>query len=116
MLDRGGLRQRFGMSNVPGIQVATVSIEAARVRRGHQLRLIVPGPQSLRPEPARRNDKLVALVAEARQARELVLAKPEQSIASIARDEGRCRSRLTRLVALSCLAPHIVTAIVRHAA
>ena len=59
-----------------------------------------------------RIDKLVALLAEARRARELVLAKPEQSIASIAKEQGRCRARLTRLVTLSCLAPDIVTAIV----
>ena len=41
-----------------------------------------------------------------------MLAKPEQSIVSIAKEQGRCRSRLTKLVALSCLAPDIVTAIV----
>jgi hypothetical protein len=41
-----------------------------------------------------------------------VFANSEQSIASIANRQGRCRARLTRLVALSCLAPDIVTAIV----
>ena len=41
-----------------------------------------------------------------------MLAKPGQSIASIAQDQGRCRARLTKLIALSCLAPDIVTAIV----
>jgi site-specific DNA recombinase len=74
--------------------------------------LIVPGPESVRSKPARRDEKLVALVAGARQARELVLANPEQSIAIIAKGQGRCRARLTRLVAISCLAPDIVIAIV----
>jgi len=111
-LDVAGLQQLFGMSDRPDINAPAIAIEAVRVRRGHQLRLIIPGPESVRPKPARRDDKLVALVAKARQARELVLAKPEQSIASIAKGQGRCRSRLTRLVALSCLAPDIVTAIV----
>lgn len=107
-----GLQQLLGIGDRPDVDAPTITIEAVRVRRGHQLRLIVPGPESVRPKPARRDDKLVALVAEARQARELVLAKPEQSIASIAKAQGRCRARLTRLAALSCLAPDIVTAIV----
>ena len=44
--------------------------------------------------------------------RELVLGNPERSILSIAREYGRCRTRLANLVGLSCLAPEIVTAIV----
>src|SRR5690606_22282394 len=68
--------------------------------------------ESVRAVPARRNDKLVALVAEAQRARALVVEMPSRSIASIAQDQERCRARLTKLVALSCLAPDIVTAIV----
>ena len=60
----------------------------------------------------RRDDKLVALVAEAKQARQLILASPDQSIAAIAASHGRCRTRLGKLGAMSCLAPDIVTAIV----
>ncbi len=45
-------------------------------------------------------------------ARKLILANPEQSIASIAANHGRCRTRLGKLAALGCLAPDIVTAIV----
>lgn len=102
----------FSERSGPDINLAAIAIEAVRVRRGHRLRLIVPGPENVRSKPVRRNDKLVALVADARQARELVLAKPEQSIASVAREQGCCRNGLTKLVALSCLAPDIVTAIV----
>ena len=54
----------------------------------------------------------MALIAEAHQARQLVLASPDQSIAAIAASHGRCRTRLGKLAALSCLAPDIVTAIV----
>ena len=61
---------------------------------------------------ARRDGKLVALIAEAHQARQLVLATPEKSIATIARENGRCRTRLGKLVALSCLAPDIIRSIV----
>jgi site-specific DNA recombinase len=111
-LDVEGLQQLFGLCSPPDIETPTIAIKAVRIRRGHQLRLIVPGPDSGRPKPRRRNEKLVALVAEARLAGELVLANPAESIACIAKADGRCRTRLTKLVALSCLAPDIVTAIV----
>ena len=76
------------------------------------MRLIIPGPQALNITPTTRDEKLVALVAEAHVARKLILASPEQSIASIAASNNRCRTRLGKLVALACLAPDIVTAIV----
>ena len=51
-------------------------------------------------------------VAEAYQARQMILASPDQSIAAIAANHGRCRTRLGKLAAIGCLAPDIVTAIV----
>ena len=89
-----------------------LSCPATKVRRGHQLRLVIPAPAALEL-PTSRDEKLVALVAEAHAAGELLKATPEQSIAEIAKREGRCRTRLTQLVTLSCLAPDIVTAIVQ---
>jgi site-specific DNA recombinase len=84
---------------------------AAKVRRGHQLRLVIPAPTP--PTlPVARDEKLVGLVAEAHAAGQLLKNNPTQSIAEIAKGEGRCRTRLTQLAALSCLAPDIVTAIV----
>ena len=82
---------------------------ATKVRRSHQLRLIIPGPLSLNITPATRDEKLVA---EARAVRHLLLASPELSIASIAASHNRCRTRLGKLTALGCLAPDIVSAIV----
>lgn len=81
-------------------------------RHFQQLRLIFPGSGHASRKPARRDGKLVALVAEAHQARQLVSANPDKSIASLAREQGRCRTRLGKLIGLSCLAPDIVTAIV----
>ena len=89
-----------------------VTLAATKVRCGHQLRLVIPGPHVLSIAPATRDEKLVALIAEAHTARKLVLASPEQSIARIAASNGRCRTRLGKLAALSCLAPDIVTSIV----
>ena len=113
-LDHDAVRERLGVGAClqTGRSIPEVTIPAVRVRRGHQLRLIVPGPENCRPTIVRRDEKLVSLVAEAHQARQLVLASPERSIASIASGHSRCRTRLGKLVALSCLAPDIVTAIV----
>ena len=87
-------------------------VAAAKVRQGHQLRLVIPGPQSLTVAPTGRDEKLVALIAEAHAARKLILASPDQSIAVIASANGKCRTRLGKLAALGCLAPDIVGAIV----
>ena len=93
-------------------QTLVLTLAATKVRHGHQLRLIIPGLHILNITPATRDEKLVALVAEAHMARKLLAANPVQSIASIAAGHGRCRTRLGKLAALSCLAPDIVTAIV----
>ncbi|MET0180407.1 MAG: hypothetical protein ABW194_07990, partial [Novosphingobium sp.] len=87
-----------------------LTCHAMKVRRGHQLRLLIPSAAA--PPPRSRDEKLVALVAEAHAARQLVVAHPDQSIASIAATANRCRARLAQLLKLSCLAPDIVTAIV----
>jgi site-specific DNA recombinase len=83
---------------------------AVRIRRGHEIRLVIPGPSIQRLVPAR-DDKLIALLAEAHAARELVLASPDRSLNRIAADAGRCRTRLANLFALGHLAPSIVSAI-----
>jgi DNA invertase Pin-like site-specific DNA recombinase len=113
-LDRKAVQAQLGMvADSDSITEALIlAIPAVRVRRGHQLRLVVPGPESRRSRPMRRDAKLIALVADAYQARQLVLANPERPLARIAREHGRCRTRLGKLVALSCLAPDIITAIV----
>ena len=90
-----------------------LALPATRVRRGHQLRLVIPGPEELSAAPARRDEKLMALVAEAHAARRLILSQPDKSIASIAASIGKCRTRLAKLTSLACLAPDIVTAIVQ---
>lgn len=40
------------------------------------------------------------------------MASPGKSMLRIAADAGRCRTRLQKLVGISCLAPDIVTSIV----
>ncbi|NTZ43992.1 recombinase family protein [Altererythrobacter sp. SALINAS58] len=85
-----------------------LKIPAVRVRKGHQLRLVVPGPEHKVVEPPRHDARLVALVADALATRDIVLASPGKALSTIAATEGRCRTRLSKLVSLSCLAPEIV--------
>lgn len=56
--------------------------------------------------------RMIALLGDALQARELAIASPELSINQIAKREGRCRKQLTKLVRLSWLCPNIIEAIV----
>ena len=90
-----------------------LALAATRVRRGHQLRLVIPGPEDLSAMPTRRDERLMALVAEAHAARQLILSQPDKSIAGIAASAGKCRTRLAKLASLACLAPDIATAIVQ---
>jgi site-specific DNA recombinase len=56
--------------------------------------------------------KLVQLVAEALEARKLVISNPGLSINQVAKKEGRCRKQLTKLVSVSWLSPRIVESVV----
>ena len=94
------------------IEPIILSLPIVRVRNGHQLRLVVPGPTPITPAPAQRDPKLLALLGEAMAARELVSDNPGVSLNALGAAHGRCRTRLGKLVAISCLAPDIVTAIV----
>ena len=80
----------------------------ARVRRGHEIRLVIEASDAAQYKPKPRNERLALLLAEALAAREMVIAAPEQSIEQIATRTGTCRKRLTKLVKLSWLAPDLV--------
>lgn len=89
-----------------------ITVPAVRVRRGQQVRLVIPGEQEALPSSTKKDDRLIKLVAEAYSAKQLVMDHPSTPIAAIASKHGKCRTRLSKLVRLSCLAPDIVTAIV----
>ncbi len=105
------LAEVLGLEQTDSDQPIRLTLAAAKVRRGHQLRLVIPGPP-LVIAAASRDEKLVALIAEAHAARQLIFAHPEQSIVNLAASNNRCRTRLGKLAALACLAPDIVTAII----
>jgi site-specific DNA recombinase len=58
------------------------------------------------------DQKLVMLLVEAQQVRDLILTSPDLSLNQIAKREGRCRTQLRNLVRVSWLSPRIVEAIV----
>lgn len=97
----------------------TLSAPALRQRHGHQIRLVIEGDgHASKPAPtpapkpeSQRDEKLVALLAEAYAARQLVLDNPGTPLADLARQQGKCRKHLARMVELSCLAPDIALAI-----
>lgn len=89
-----------------------ISCEAVRVRRGHELRLVIPS-SAVAPIAASRDEKLIGLLAEAHAAAELLSVNPDLPLAKIAAQQGKCRTRLGKLVALSCVVPDIVAAIVQ---
>jgi len=81
----------------------------ARVRRGHEIRLVIQSAEPVRPIDC--DERLVELIADAHAARTLMLAWSERSLGQIASAEGRCRTQLSRLIKLSYLAPAIVAMI-----
>ena len=109
-ISQSGLAALLNLARAEPANPIMLFCHAVKVRRGHEVRLVIPGAATR--VSRQRDEKLIALLAEAQAARALVLASPDLSINRIAIDAGRCRSRLTRLVALSYLSPRIVTAIV----
>lgn len=110
-----GLRVQLGLPEVPSEEGAAEQIvlhcPVVKVRARTCAAADLP-PSTPAVPPRQCDEKLVQLVAEAHAARKLVLENPGRAVASIAADQGRCRTRLAKLVGLSCLAPDIVTAIV----
>jgi hypothetical protein len=81
------------------------------VRHRRELKFTSSGADGERGD-AGLDNKLIRLIAEANAARQLVHCSSDKPLCRIAADEKRCRTRLTVLIALSCLAPDVVTAIV----
>ena len=123
-LSQSGLVELLQIERSPLSAPIILSVAANRMRRGHQIRLVIEGEVQIpktaaksstptAPAPQHQGDtKLIALLADAYQARKLVLAHPGTSLADLAKQQGKCRKHLARLIELSCLAPDIVEALV----
>lgn len=83
---------------------------AVKIRRGKETKLIIAGAGNVLGEPDKR---LIALLKEARCTLEQVLARPECTLAELAREMKQCRKRMTRLVRIAWLAPDIIKMILK---
>jgi DNA invertase Pin-like site-specific DNA recombinase len=87
-------------------------LPAKRARKGHQVRLVIPGEEEAeRPALPKRNEKAIFQLAEAFEARRLVIENPTLSLAAIAKAHGRCHKHLTKLLERSFVAPEDLVAI-----
>jgi len=114
-LSPAGLAETLALPLDPTLPSIMLNVPAHRQRRGHQIRLMIAGEgqpiqQVLQPKLAR-DDKLIALLADAHAARQLVLSNPEIPLAELAELQGKYRKHLSQLIELSCLAPDIVEAV-----
>ncbi|QJU59996.1 recombinase family protein [Sphingomonas sp. AP4-R1] len=116
-IDESALLGALGIeASAEAAEFLTLDAPIQRVRRGHELRLVIASADAPPPTQTMRDEKLVGLLAEAQEALALVLASPGQSLMAIASGAGRCRKRLTKLLRIAWLAPDITTAIVKGVA
>jgi site-specific DNA recombinase len=85
----------------------TITAQAARVRRGNNVRLVLGGADT----PNNQDDRLISLIVEARRANDLLFASKGDSLDVVAASVGHSRKHLSRLVRLAYLAPDIVSRI-----
>ncbi len=113
ILDNIGLLTSLAVAQTATVNTQNLTIEcgAAKVRRGQELRLVIP-PANMHDAPIMRDERLVALIADARSTLALIKANPHKSVPTIAAEHKRCRIRIGKLLKIACLAPDIVTAIV----
>jgi hypothetical protein len=118
-LSQSGLADILGIALDPQSAPIVLSVAANRLRRGRQIRLVIEGegptltpcikPSS--PAKPQCDGRLIALLADAYEARKLVLAHPDTPLADLAKQHGKCHKHLAKLIEISCLAPDIVTAV-----
>ena len=110
------LREQLHLPQVNKHEPITLSVEATRARKGHQIRLVIPGAEQQAPKPQlpNRNDKAVFKLAEAFEARRLVMENPTLSLAAIAKAHGRCHKQLAKLVERSCVDPEKLISLIRY--
>ena len=89
-----------------------LTVPAKRARKGHQIRLVIPDKEAAeRPVPPKRDEKAIFKLAEAFEARRLVMENPTLSLAAIAKAHGRCHKHLAKLLERSFVAPEELVAI-----
>ncbi|MFM8543167.1 MAG: hypothetical protein ACKOAM_08045 [Chakrabartia sp.] len=110
------LREQLHLPQSSQRKPITLTVEATRARKGHQIRLVIPGAeqQAAKPKLPKRNDKAVLKLADAFEARRLVMENPTLSLAAIAKAHGRCHKQLAKLVKRSCVDPEKLISLIRN--
>jgi len=85
-----------------------VSAPVARVRKGHDIRLIVPADAQGLTAPPGRDEPLVRLLAEALATREQLTGSGTRSVEQFAIEARACRKRVAQLIRISYLSPTLV--------
>jgi len=107
-VDGSALLRLLELSPSYSADVLQLRMDASKVREGKATKLVLTNSGATH---VTRDTKLIALLAEARATRDLVLASPQRSIREIAAEHGRCRHRIAKLIRLAWLAPDLATAI-----
>jgi site-specific DNA recombinase len=124
-----GAREAILQDLIAAIQVRAERIEvvlnsdALAVGAGRDLNWSIPPPArkpfreaKLRIDAEDRSstldNKLIQLIADADEARQLIIGNPGLSINQVANKESRCRKQLAKLLSVSWLSPRIVESIV----
>lgn len=108
LVERIEVRPTSVMINLVGGEAPALEADAAKIRTGKEVRLVIAGSED--EAEARRNGKLVALLARAHAMCNRIIAG--ESLAAIARSEDSSPSSIGRTIRIGLLAPDIVTAAV----
>ena len=106
-IETAALLRRLGTETAEACNPITISAPAQKIRRGNETRLILEGSASIK-----RDERLIALLIEARSLGREVSDNPDRTIADLAKQASRCRKRMAQLIRLNWLAPDIVQAII----
>ncbi|MEY3703651.1 MAG: hypothetical protein RLZZ561_1271 [Pseudomonadota bacterium] len=101
------LRQQFTLPSQQPNAPIILTVKAVRARKGHQVRLVIPGIEvpTSKPQLPKRDATAILKLAEAFEARRLVMENPTLSLTAIAKAHGRCYKQLAKLVERSCVEP-----------
>lgn len=105
-IDHAAFLRRLGIETTEVSDPIVITAQAQKMRRGNETRLILQDNSS-----TTRDDRLIALLTEARALGREVDDNPGRTIADLAKQASRCRKRMAQLIRLNWLAPDIVQAI-----
>jgi DNA invertase Pin-like site-specific DNA recombinase len=106
-IDSPALLRQLGVEPTSLSDPVMIRAQAQKIRRGNETRLILESGSS-----SKRDERLIALLTEARSIGREVADNPGRTVADLAKQASRCRKRLAQLIRLNWLAPDIVQAIV----